>query len=596
MDLIVLLVILAIILFIVITPFILLYINRDYIIECISDFFNIARHKFSSASKNIFTNTIRLVTLGLVKIKDDSHFQNKFNVNEYRIVNDRLMLFRMSFDENKLNIFSKDIRIDYINSLAYYLRDLDLSENNTLYLFLKSYAEHIGVNDINTNNSYIKSIYKIHKTNEKKKLFLFIKRNEIYRLKMLFLFELFFIRYLVCMSSKNINNNMNIESDIDFLIENLYLHESESSLIISFLNILNKSNINEIYTKTKELILSSSNKHLIDLSENLLNNIKIISNYMSLPIYNVGIFATMSAGKSTFLNALLDKDFIPSRNEACTAKITSISDNDSMNYKIFGGCSLDNRENYLFSNNITDEVLENWNNDNRIDHIFLETDIKYIHSKNGILVIHDTPGPNNSRSEEHGLITKEFLENKKDIDLYIYLINAEHSTADDNFEFMTKVYKSFSQRVNAKIIFLLNKIDSFDTDKSDNINNSINNVKLEIEKAGFKNPMIIPISANAARLFKKALHNESMTRKEIKDFYNLFYLFNENKVMDLPSYCSEEILEMSYNKGYSLKEDLESEDIINVNGENYNKKYLLRALDKTSINLVRSLIDKEINK
>ena len=107
--------------------------------------------------------------------------------------------------------------------------------------------------------------------------------------------------------------------------------------------------------------------------------------------------------------------------------------------------------------------------------------------------------------------------------------------------------------------------------------------------------MIIPISANGARLFKKALHKEEMSKKELKDFKFLFSLFNEEQVMDLPSYCGANILEMSYNKGYSLKDDLESEEIISVDGENYNKKDLLKVLDRTSINLVRGLLDKEIN-
>lgn len=50
--------------------------------------------------------------------------------------------------------------------------------------------------------------------------------------------------------------------------------------------------------------------------------------YRELPRYHVAICATMSAGKSTFINSLLGSDYIPSGNEACTAKITSIADND----------------------------------------------------------------------------------------------------------------------------------------------------------------------------------------------------------------------------------------------------------------------------
>lgn len=528
-----------------------------------------------------------------------------------RIVNDKLMLFRVSLRNNKIISVSEKIKKSYITLLAYYLKDMDFSQNSSLYLFLNSYAEHInliGYNfldykiDITQKDlkNHIKNIsvtsFIKYKTGNRFIDFIPFLGIKKYDFRMYFLIELFFIRYLVFLSNPKEKKEIFIKSDIEVFSEFSNFNAIEKSLLNEILNILNDySNAYDIANKIEQLIATYEYKKLSFLLYDVLNNIKIITNYMSLPIYNVGIFATMSAGKSTFVNALLDKDFIPAKNEACTAKITSISDNDSMDYKIFGGCSLDNRKNYMFSNNITNEVLENWNNDNRIDHIFLEADIKNIHSKNGILVIHDTPGPNNSRSEEHGLITKEFLEHNKDIDLFVYLINAEHATTEDNYDFMETIHEFFVKRKHAKIIFLLNKIDSFDTDKSDDIKTVINNVHEEIEKVGFKEPMIIPISANGARLFKKALHKEEMSKKEMKDFKFLFSLFNEEKSMDLPSYCNESILEMSYNRGYSLKEDLESEEVIVIDNENYSKKDLLKALDKTSINLVRSLLDKEIN-
>lgn len=528
-----------------------------------------------------------------------------------RIVNDKLMLFRVSFRNSKIIYASENIKKAFVNLLAYSLTDMDFSQNSSLYLFLNSYAEHLNLkgfnflnnklnlseNDVKSNINDIVSTYKekIKTGNFLVDIFPFLGIKK-YRFKMFFLFELLFIRYLLISidNSKNMKSHL-ITDDINKIIAFLNLTKNENSLLNNLLDILYNTDYNVIGGKIEQLIINSDHEYLKESSENLIKNIKIITNYMSLPIYNVGIFATMSAGKSTFVNALLDKDFIPAKNEACTAKITSISDNDSMDYKIFGGCSLDNRKNYMFSNNITNEVLENWNNDDRIDHIFLETDIKNIHSKNGILVIHDTPGPNNSRTEEHGLITKEFLEHNKDIDLFVYLINAEHATTEDNYDFMETIHEFFVKRKEAKIIFLLNKIDSFDTDKADDINVVINNVREEIEKVGFKEPMIIPISANGARLFKKALHKEEMSKKEIKDFKFLFSLFNEEEVMDLPSYCNKDILEMSYNQGYSLNEDLGSEELINVDGENYNKRDLLKVLDRTSINLVRSLLDKEIN-
>ena len=45
-------------------------------------------------------------------------------------------------------------------------------------------------------------------------------------------------------------------------------------------------------------------------------------------IFPINVIATMSSGKSTLINALLSNRLMPSKNEACTATITEIIDND----------------------------------------------------------------------------------------------------------------------------------------------------------------------------------------------------------------------------------------------------------------------------
>lgn len=520
-----------------------------------------------------------------------------------RFVNDQLMLFRISLREEKIILANKDTKLAFINLLAFYLKDMDFSDNSSLYLFLNSYVSHLNLKDFNFLNykpeisekdlkNYIKKISKIFKVKEKTGNliidiipFIGIKK---YRFRLFFLFNLLFIRYLCLMTNiKNSNKNNLMMEDIERLAEYINLNDVERSLFNDLLNIFDKSYYKDIGKNIEELILESNNKYLISSSVNLLKNIKIVTNYNSLPIYNVGIFATMRAGKSTFVNALLDRDIMPYK----TAKITSISDNDSVGVKIFGGCSLDNNK-FMFSNNINERCLQEWNNNDNVEHIFLETDIKNIHSKNGILVIHDTPGPNNSIKVSLGEITKNFI-NESKIDLYIYLINAEHNTTEDNLYFMEDLYGSFKKKKGAKILFLLNKIDSFDLEVDD-IEVSMNNAKTEIEKAGFKSPLIIPISSNAARLFKKALHNQELSKKELIDFSYLFSLFSKESRMNLPSYCSEEVLKMS-DVNYSYNDNFISEKNIIVGDAYYNREDLIKALDKTSINLVRNILNKEIN-
>ena len=51
-------------------------------------------------------------------------------------------------------------------------------------------------------------------------------------------------------------------------------------------------------------------------------------NNINNSIFPINVVATMSSGKSTLINALLGKKLMPSKNEACTATITEILDND----------------------------------------------------------------------------------------------------------------------------------------------------------------------------------------------------------------------------------------------------------------------------
>ena len=209
-------------------------------------------------------------------------------------------------------------------------------------------------------------------------------------------------------------------------------------------------------------------------------------------------------------------------------------------------------------------------------------------AKNGILVIHDTPGANNSRNEKHGNITREFLENSK-IDLFIYLINAHNPTTNDNYSTMNNVYEAYNKNKNAKILFLINKVDDFDFESSETIEEIIDTVKKDIESIGFKSPIIIPLSADAARVFRKILKCEEVTAKERASF-SLFYNIFEDERMNLPSYY----------KDYKLYDNTDNsinteEEYIMIKDNKYSTKKINDMLNKTSINLIRNIINKEIN-
>ena len=49
--------------------------------------------------------------------------------------------------------------------------------------------------------------------------------------------------------------------------------------------------------------------------------------------FEVNVVATMSAGKSTLINSFLGQKLMPAKQEACTATITEIKDNDSDHFE-----------------------------------------------------------------------------------------------------------------------------------------------------------------------------------------------------------------------------------------------------------------------
>ena len=77
----------------------------------------------------------------------------------------------------------------------------------------------------------------------------------------------------------------------------------------------NKNQINVNKTARKQLISK----------ELFASNVSVNINKM----YPMLVMATMSSGKSTLINALLGEELLPSKNEACTAKIYSIIDDDN---------------------------------------------------------------------------------------------------------------------------------------------------------------------------------------------------------------------------------------------------------------------------
>ena len=321
----------------------------------------------------------------------------------------------------------------------------------------------------------------------------------------------------------------NIDSWLIFIAEQFKLNENELAWFQEYLSIL--------LSKNTELLLKQTDTEINFLRETISQTTKhIISEqeYEKLPVYNIAVVATMSAGKSTFINALLGNEIFPEANAACTTKITSVYDNDTFN-RITG---LVMKKGKIISalNNLDNNDLIRWNGDVNIDRVILEGNLDNISNKNKIVAVHDTPGTNFSGDNTHHDITFDFLTKNK-MNAVIFIANAEHLATTDEFQLLTELYEKIVKRQKNKVIFVINKSDSIDADK-EKVSDYCKKLRDEIVSIGF-NPksIIIPISAKSARLFKMAIKGKSLnfTQKEKNDFMTDISLLLEDNSIALAS-------------------------------------------------------------
>ncbi|WP_448916617.1 dynamin family protein [Eubacterium ramulus] len=213
--------------------------------------------------------------------------------------------------------------------------------------------------------------------------------------------------------------------------------------------------------------------------------------------FEVNVVATMSAGKSTLINALLRQKLMPAKQEACTATITEIKDNDADHFmaKVY-----DTNGNLIQTYpELSFEIMDSLNSNSEVSKIHVEGNIPFVTSEDVSLVLVDTPGPNNSRDPEHKAATYRMLsESSKTVVLYI--LNATQLAVNDDYNLLSHVADSMKiggKQSRDRFIFVVNKLDDFKKGE-DSIEAAITKVRDYLHDNGIENANIYPASALTA--------------------------------------------------------------------------------------------------
>ena len=275
------------------------------------------------------------------------------------------------------------------------------------------------------------------------------------------------------------------------------------------------------------------------------------------------VTSTMSAGKSTLINALLGQKLMPSKQGACTATITRIKDDDD---KTFKATAFDANCNELGHYSVLDyKIMSALNSNPEVSEIHVSGDIPFVTSDEASLVLIDTPSPSNARNANHKIVTNRAL-NQSSKSLVLFVMNGctLNDTAQDYC--LKQIVKSMSAGDNLsgeRFMFIINKLDDYSEECGDDIpSDVIENVTEYLEEMGIKEPNIFPAAALPALLIRryKKCHDDDEKRSILRNLKPIAEKLIEEHQLYLEKYPKLDSNSQA-KINMELQEAIESDDI-----------------------------------
>lgn len=384
------------------------------------------------------------------------------------------------------------------------------------------------------------------------------------------------------------------DKEITLRFKGRQIDYDDLNLCIKEYNQSGEANINLCaeYTKNDNNIIEELDKIVADIKKRNLPDFKkknkfgkdIFEAYDEVKNnqFDISVIATMSSGKSTLINALLNTELLPSKNEACTATIARIYDDDTVDG--FEAVCYNEAGNEVYPWAPVDrELMNEYNSDEKVKYIDIIGKIAGIDGSKMKLCLRDTPGPNNSRNEHHGELTDGIIRDKNSVILYV--MNATQFGINDDknlLQLISNEMKKTGKQSHDRFIFVINKCDEWDEAKDGDLSNLIRNVTEYLEGFDILNPIIIPISALTSLVLRKKINGVKLTRAENK-IYN-----NSNEYLDYEDLHFEKYATLTPTVRKKLENELELGQQYNDDESQILVHTGIRALEET----INEYIDK----
>lgn len=255
--------------------------------------------------------------------------------------------------------------------------------------------------------------------------------------------------------------------------------------------------------------------------------------------FKIVIIAPMSSGKSTLINAIIGRDLLPAVNQATTAVITEIKDNDQLEDFFV---SADNKygKNEVKNEKATKKLISelNYKKDPKdpegkealIRLVQLEGPVPNLPSEVLSTVFVDTPGGNNSQNDEHEEMMNEAI-NDENKSLILYVFNGAQLGTNDSNIILKRISNAMKNSSNGKqsrdrFLFVANRMDEYDVDEEPYEDVIANTIIPQLESNGITEPNLFLASAQTAKLIRMSNNGENLSETEEEDLEKFVKRFN----------------------------------------------------------------------
>lgn len=243
--------------------------------------------------------------------------------------------------------------------------------------------------------------------------------------------------------------------------------------------------------------------------------------FWNKPLKKVLVVATMSAGKSTLINALIGNKINKVASTVCTNKVRLVYNkplDEGAMLECAGPRYVYTESHKMAQHDSVENVCVHFQSILGNEHLYLI----------------DTPGVNFNGDHSHGEMARNAVK-ANDYDLLLFVSNATQFLTEDDANILEFVIRNCKK----KIIFCLNQCDRFNPD-DDSIKETLDIWETTLLKNGIQKPYFVTVSAQWALLLKLEKQKFELTKSEQTE---LRYLKDDmrDSFYHLEQYCSNKV-------------------------------------------------------